>query len=73
MITNYNSERENMKDLSVKSKIFLSLQIIFTVLTFAGGVLLFIGKLDNAGMSICCMSFALIFARFYDSSKNKSE
>lgn len=62
-----------MKNLSVKSKIYLSLQIIFTVLTFAGGVLLFIGKLSNAGMSICCMSFGLLFSRLYEASKKKSE
>ncbi len=55
----------------MKSKIYLSLQIIFTVLTVVGGILLFIGKIDNAGMSVCCMGLSLIFKSFYDYSKNK--
>lgn len=54
----------------MKSKIYLSLQIIFMILTFAGGVLLFIGKMDNAGMSVCCMAMSLAFGSLYNSSKN---
>ena len=61
-----------MKSLSIKAKIYLALQIIFTILTFVGFVLLFIGKIYNAGMSICCMVISLIFGVFYkDSTKNK--
>ena len=61
-----------MKSLSIKAKIYLALQIIFTILTFVGFVLLFIGKIDNAGMSICCMVISLIFGVFYKySTKNK--
>ena len=61
-----------MKSLSIKAKSYLALQIIFTILTFVGFVLLFIGKIDNAGMSICCMVISLIFGVFYkDSSKYK--
>ena len=61
-----------MKSLSIKAKIYLALQIIFTILSFVGFVLLFIGKIDNAGMSICCMVISLIFGVFYkDSTKNK--
>lgn len=61
-----------MKGLSIKAKIYLALQIIFTILTFVGFVLLFIGKIDNAGMSICCMAISLVFGVFYkDSTKNK--
>lgn len=61
-----------MKSLNIKAKIYLALQIIFTILTFVGFVLLFIGKIDNAGMSICCMVISLIFGVFYkDSTKNK--
>ena len=59
-----------MKKLSVKSKIYLSLQIIFMILTFVGGILLFIGKMDNAGMSVCCMTMSLAFGSLYNSSKN---
>lgn len=61
-----------MKSLSIKAKIYLALQIIFTILTFVGFFLLFIGKIDNAGMSICCMVISLVFGVFYkDSTKNK--
>lgn len=60
-----------MKKLSMKSKIYLSLQIIFTILTFVGFILLLIGKLETAGMSICCMAISFVFRAFYDSSKNK--
>ncbi len=59
-----------MKKISMKSKIYLSLQIIFMVLTFVGGILLFIGKMDNAGMSVCCMTMSLAFGSLYNSSKN---
>lgn len=57
--------------LSIKSKIYLSLQIIFTILTFVGAILLFIGKLENPGMSICCMTGSLAFVNLYVSSKNR--
>lgn len=59
-----------MKNLSMKSKIYLSLQILFMILTFVGGILLWIGKMDNAGMSVCCMTMSLAFGSFYNSSKN---
>lgn len=59
-----------MKKLNLKSKIYLSLQIIFMILTFVGGILLFIGKLDNAGMSVCCMAMSLAFGSLFNSSKN---
>lgn len=59
-----------MKKLNLKSKIYLSLQIIFMTLTFVGGILLFIGKLDNAGMSVCCMAMSLAFGSLFNSSKN---
>ncbi len=59
-----------MKRLSMKSKIYSSLQIIFMILTFVGGILLFIGKMDNAGMSVCCMTMSLVFGSLYNSSKN---
>ncbi len=61
-----------MKKLSMKSKIYLSFQIIFMVLTFVGFILLLIGKVKTAGMSICCMALSLMFKSFYDYSKNKS-
>lgn len=61
-----------MKKLNIKSKIYLSLQIIFMILTFVGGILIFIGKMDNAGMSICCMTMSLAFGNLYISTKNSN-
>lgn len=60
-----------MKNLSTKAKIYLFFQIIFVILTFVGGILLFIGKMDNAGMSVCCMAMSVAFGSLYNSTKNK--
>lgn len=60
-----------MKNLSTKAKIYLLLQIIFMILTFVGGILLFIGKMDNAGMAVCSMVMSLAFGSLYSSAKNK--
>lgn len=60
-----------MKKLSIKAKIYLSLQIIFMILTFVGGILLFVGKMDNAGMSVCCMTMSLAFGSLYNGAKNE--
>lgn len=61
-----------MKNLSTKSKIYLILQILFAILTFVGFILLLIEKINNAGMSIVCMVFSLMFGNFYrDSKKGK--
>ncbi len=60
-----------MKNLSTKAKIYLFLQIIFLILTFVGGILLYIGKMDNTGMSVCCMAMSLAFGSLYNSAKNK--
>ena len=59
-----------MKKLSVKSKFYLSFQIVFLILTFVGGILLFIGKMDNAGMSVCCAAMSVAFGNLYNSSKS---
>ena len=58
-----------MKNLSTKAKFYLFLQIIFMILTFVGGILLFIGKMNNAGMSVCCMTMSLAFGSLYNSEK----
>lgn len=56
----------------MKSKIYLSLQMLFMILTIAGGILLFCNKIDNAGMAVCCMAISIAFGRLYDfSKKNK--
>lgn len=71
---NQNDEKEfnkkSTKKLSLKSKIFLSLQITFMILTFIGGILLFTHTFDNPGMSVCCMVMCLAFGSLYNSSKN---
>ncbi len=60
-----------MKNLNTKARIYLFLQIIFMILTFVGGILLFIGKIDNAGMSVCCMAMSLAFGTLYNMTKNR--
>ncbi len=40
------------------------------ILTFVGGILLFIGKMDNVGMSVCCIAMSLAFGFLYSSTKN---
>lgn len=60
-----------MKNLSIKAKIFLAFQIIFLVLTLVGGILLFTGKMDNAGMSVCCAAMSTAFGALYSSTKKK--
>ncbi len=69
---NFDLGERFMKKSNIISKVYLSLQIIFTVLTFVGAILLFMDKIDNAGMSVCCMCMTLIFKSYYDDSK-KSE
>ena len=59
-----------MRKLSIKSKVCLLFQIIFMILTFVGGILLFIGKMHNAGMSICCAAMSVAFGSLYNSSKS---
>lgn len=59
-----------MKKLSIKSIVCLMFQIIFLILTFVGGILLFIGKMNNAGMSICCAAMSVAFRSLYNSSKS---
>ena len=54
----------------MKSKVCLLFQIIFMILTFVGGILLFIGKMHNAGMSICCAAMSVAFGSLYNSSKS---
>lgn len=60
-----------MKNLSVKAKIYFALQILFLILTLVGAILLFIGKFDNAGMSVCCMAMSLAFGNLYKSAKKE--
>lgn len=52
-----------------KIKIIRILQIVFMLLTFLGLVLLLMGKLKTAGMSICSMAISLFFGALYNSAK----
>lgn len=57
---------------NVKTKVFLTLFIVFVVLTFAGAGYVFLnGGTVNAGYACIPMLFALLFAGAYRSSKKK--
>lgn len=60
-----------MKKTSRKAKLYLGLQIVFAILTFVGFILILMHKLNNAGMSIICMVFSLMFGNLYRNSKNE--
>ena len=60
-----------MKKLSTKSKIYLSFQIIFMILTIVGGILLFVDKMDNANMVVCCAAMSLAFGTLHISSRQE--
>lgn len=51
--------------------IFLILQVLFVIVTFAGLVLLLANQVDNAGLSIVGMVFSLMFGNLYRSSKEE--
>ena len=56
----------------MKTKAFLTLFIVFVVLTFAGAGYVFLnGGTANAGYACIPMLFALLFAGAYRSSKKK--
>lgn len=53
----------------MKIKVFLFLNIIFTILTFIGCYMIFTNKVDNAGYSVVPMVFAVTFNVLYRNSK----
>lgn len=55
----------------MKKNIYLALYVIFALIVFISGVMVWIGKLNNAGLSIISMVFALVFANLYNSEKRK--
>ena len=62
----------NMKKENIKTKIYLTLYIIFTILTFIGaGYVIYNKGQVNAGYSVIPMLFGLVFARLYRESKKK--
>jgi len=45
----------DLKKEKIKRNIFLTLQIIFLILTFIGAILVIMKKVDNAGYSVVPM------------------
>ena len=63
----------NLKKEKVKKNIFLSLCIIFCVLTLIGAILCIMGKVNNAGYAIIPMLIELVFNSLYRNSKRRVE
>ena len=62
----------NFNRNQLKTKVFLLLSLIFTILTFVGGYKIITNKVDNAGYSVVPMVFAVTFSTLYrNSKKNK--
>ena len=55
----------------IKRNIFLTLQIIFLILTFVGAILVVMKKVDNVGYSVVPMLWSLIFGGFMHNSEKK--
>lgn len=63
----------NLKKEKVKKNVYLSLCIIFCVLTLIGALLCIIGKVNNAGYAIIPMLIELVFNSLYRNSKKAIE
>lgn len=63
----------DLKKETIKKNIFLTLCIIFCILTFTGAILCIIGKVDNAGYAIIPMLIELVFNSLYINSKKAIE
>lgn len=61
----------DLKKEKIKRNIFLTLQIIFLILTFIGAILVIMKKLDNAGYAVIPMLWSLIFGGFMQNSQKK--
>ena len=61
----------DLKKEKIKRNIFLTLQIIFLILTFIGAILVIMKKLDNAGYAVVPMLWSLIFGGFMQNSQKK--
>ena len=60
----------NKKTLSY---IYLTIGIIFTILTFTGVILILLKKVNNAGYSVIPMLFGVTFISAYRNTKSKIE
>lgn len=63
----------NLNKEKMKKNIYLSLCIIFCILTFIGAILCFTEKVDNAGYAIIPMLIELVFNSLYRNSKKSIE
>ncbi|MBE5820206.1 MAG: hypothetical protein E7310_05280 [Clostridiales bacterium] len=61
----------DLKKEQIKRNIFLTLQIIFFILTIVGAILVFMKKVDNAGYAVIPMLWSLIFGGFMRESQKK--
>jgi len=61
----------DLKKEKIKRNIFLTLQIIFLILTFIGAILVIMKKLDNVGYAVIPMLWSLIFGGFMRESQKK--
>ncbi len=63
----------NLKKEEIKKNIYLSLCIIFCVLTLIGAILCITKKVNNAGYAIIPMLIELVFNSLYRNSKKAIE
>ena len=63
----------DLKKEKIKKNIFLSLCIIFCVLTFIGAILCITEKVNNAGYATIPMLIELVFNSLYRNSKKAIE
>ena len=61
----------DLKKEKIKRNIFLTLQIIFLILTFIGATLVIMKKLDNADYAVIPMLWSLIFWWIYEKRSKK--
>ncbi len=63
----------DMNREKIKMKVFLTLYIIFAILTFIGAAMVITHKLDSAGYAVIPMLFGVIFSMLYRNSKKAIE
>jgi len=61
----------DLKKEKIKRNIFLTLQIIFLILTIISAILVIMKKLDSAGYAVIPMLWSLIFGGFMRESQKK--
>ena len=69
-----NIKPNNIIDLrkeKIKRNIYLTVQIIFLILSFIGAILVFTKKVDNAGYAVIPMLWSLTFFGIYEKKSKK--